>query len=361
MYELKEIYHQLDLDNGTEPIERLELNGNKYISRKKITVLIPAYNEEASIPELIYQLNELSIGKIQPQLIAKDPSEKDIPSMRDYDWEFLFINDGSKDNTLKMLLEARKQDERINIVNLSRNFGKENALLAGMDFAKGQAVIIIDADLQHPLSTIPLMVKEWEEGFDDVYGQRITRGKESWLRKKLSLTYYRLLQGTTRIQILPNVGDFRLLDKRVINEITKLRETQRYTKGLYCWVGFKKKSVPFETQERVHGQSSFNFRSLLNLAIEGITSYTVSPLRIATILGFIVSLLAIVYSIFIIIKTIVQGETVQGFPTLMCVILLLGGIQLISIGIIGEYIGRIFNESKNRPVYIAESYNGNKI
>ena len=297
----------------------------------KVSVLIPAYNEELSLPELYSKLKEL-----------------------------LFINDGSKDKTLEVIKFLRSQDERINFVDLSRNFGKEVAMLAGFDYATGDCLVIMDADLQHPPHLIPEMLKYWEEGYDDVYAKRITRGKESLMRKYLSLLFYKLLQKTTRVEILPNVGDFRLLDRCCINALKQLRESQRYTKGMYCWIGFRKKEIKFEQEDRVAGTSSFNFFSLLSLAVEGVTSFTVAPLRISTFAGIIVSLVAFIYMCFIMFKTLIWGEVVQGFPTLMVVILFLGGIQLLSLGVIGEYIGRIFNETKNRPTYIAREYNGVK-
>lgn len=330
------------------------------IGTKKITILIPAYNEEANLPLLIKELKELTSGKIKPE-ISSDIQEESLPEMNKFEWEFLFVNDGSMDNTLNKLLEARKSDSRINVINLSRNFGKENAMLAGFDYSTGDATVIIDADLQHPLNVIPEMIYYWQLGYEDVFGKRAIRGPEPLLRKMFSKTFYKLLQGSTRMEVLPNAGDFRLLDRRVIEQLKKLRETNRYTKGLYCWVGFKKKEIPFVIKERANGKSSFNFLSLLNLAVEGLTSFSITPLRLSMIIGFFVSLLAVAYIIFIIIKTLVYGESVQGFPTLMCAILFLGGVQLISIGIIGEYIGRIFNESKGRPVYIAESLNGKPI
>lgn len=326
--------------------------------RSKITILIPSYNEEENIPLLIPQLISLAEGKIKPTCSINEIPVESLPKMNDYVWEFLFINDGSSDSTLKMLLESRIKDERINVLNLSRNFGKENAMLAGFDYATGDAVVIIDADLQDPLNVIPEMIYFWEKGFEDVYGKRRTRGRESILRKWFSLAFYRLLQGSTKIEVLPNVGDFRLLDKRVIHELRKLRETQRYTKGLFCWVGYKKKEILFDRDDRIGGKSSFNFFSLMNLAIEGITSFTTRPLRLSMIIGFFVSILSAAYLIWIITKTLIWGDPVAGFPSLMCVILFLGGVQLISIGIIGEYIGRIFNETKGRPVYIVESFNG---
>lgn len=325
---------------------------------RRITILIPAYNESANLDRLIKELDKLSRGCIKG---VSDSYDFVSPNLRGYEWEFLFVNDGSRDNTLSLLRDYRKKDHRINIVNLSRNFGKENAMLAGMEYATGDALIIIDADLQDPLEVIPEMIYWWEKGYDDVYGKRKTRGKESWIRKKLSLAFYSLLQKTTRIEILQNVGDFRLLDKRVVKAISKLRETQRYTKGLFCWVGYEKKEVLFDRASRERGVSSFNLKSLFNLAIEGITCFTTSPLRIASASGIVISLLSILYIVWIIVKTLVWGDPVQGFPTLICVILFMGGIQLLSIGIIGEYIARIFNETKERPVYIAESYNEQKL
>lgn len=331
---------------------------------KKITVLIPAYNEQGNLKKLKEQLDLLASNQLRV-----DPEVKDtdgtvagtLPAMTDYDWEFLFVNDGSRDNTLQMLHELRAADERVCVVNLSRNFGKENAMLAGMDYATGDAMVIMDADLQHPVTTIPEMIFWWERGYDDVYGSRRTRGKESWLRKRMSLTFYSMLQSTTRIEILQNVGDFRLLDRRAIDAIRALRETQRYTKGLYCWVGYRKKSVLFEQADREEGTSSFNFKGLLNLAIEGITCFTTAPLRISAIAGFVASIIALVYLVVIVFKTVFWGESVQGFPTLMVAILLFSGIQLVAIGIIGEYIARIFNETKNRPVYIVDTYNEKKV
>ncbi|MDO4186120.1 MAG: glycosyltransferase family 2 protein [Bacteroidales bacterium] len=308
--------------------------------KRKVTILIPCYNEEASLPAL----------------------HSALVSMMDqndgYDWEILMINDGSKDHTLSMIKEFRRSDHRFAYVDLSRNFGKEAAMLAGFDYAKGDCMVIMDADLQHPPSLIPEMLTYWEEGFEDVYAKRINRGKESWMRKQLSLLYYKVLQHTTRVEILQNVGDFRLLDRKCIDVLKQMRETERYTKGMFCWIGFKKKEIQFEQGDRVAGKSSWSFGKLFNLAIEGITSFTTAPLRISTLLGFVVSIFALLYMVYIIAKTLIWGEPVQGFPTLMIAILFLGGVQLISLGIIGEYIGRIFNETKKRPVYIVNEYEG---
>ncbi len=310
---------------------------------KKITLLIPAYNEELSLPSLYKEL----VG-----LMDNQPN---------YEWEVLFVNDGSKDKTLECIKELRVSDKRINYVDLSRNFGKERAMLAGFDYATGDATVIMDADLQDPPSLIPEMIKYWEEGYDDVYALRKDRGKESWLRKKLSLAFYDILQRSTRIEVLPNVGDFRLLDRSCIEALRKLRESERYTKGMFCWIGFRKKEIKFDRGNRTAGNSSWNFFSLFGLAIEGITSFTTVPLRFATIMGVIVSLTSFIYIMYIILKVFLWGEPVQGYPSMMCVILFLGGVQLLSLGIIGEYLSRVFCESKNRPTYIARDYNGEKI
>ena len=307
---------------------------------KKVTILIPCYNEEQSLPLLYQELSSL------------------IDSHQAYDWEILFVNDGSKDNTIHLIKQLSHQDHRIAYVDLSRNFGKEAAMLAGFDYATGDCMVIMDADLQHPPHLIPAMLKYWEEGYDDVYAKRTTRGKESWLRKNLSLLYYKLLQKTTRVEILQNVGDFRLLDRKCIDTLKQLRESERYTKGMFCWIGFNKKEIEFEQGDRVAGQTSWNYLSLFNLAIEGITSFTIAPLRLSTMIGIIVSLIAFIYMCVIIAKTLIWGEDVQGFPTLMVVILFLGGVQLLSLGIIGEYLGRIFHETKNRPVYVVKEHKG---
>lgn len=301
---------------------------------KKISVIIPCYNEQDNIGPLYNALKRI------------------MDDNRDYSWSVLLINDGSIDNTLYEIKKIRETDKRIGYIDLSRNFGKENAMLAGFDNINGDCAIIMDADMQHPPHIIPEMIKLWEDGVQDVYAERESRGKESFLRKIMSLLYYKILEQTARMDVLPNVGDFRLLDKKCIESVKRLRETQRYTKGLFCWIGFKKGKVTFRQGDRTEGKSSFNYFKLFNLAIEGITSYTTSPLRISTIMGIIVSFFTIIYMIYVFIKTILIGEPVQGFPTIIIIVLFLGGVQLLSLGIIGEYLGRIFYETKNRPVYL---------
>ena len=307
---------------------------------KKISILIPCYNEEKTLPLLYPELVKLMEG------------------MPAYEWEIMFVNDGSTDGTLQILQQLRQQDKRVNYVDLSRNFGKEVAMLAGFDYVTGDCMVIIDADLQDPPALIPEMLKYWEEGYEDVYARRRTRGKESWLRKWLSIKFYKLLQRTSRFDVLQNVGDFRLLDRRCINALKRMRESERYTKGMFCWIGFNKKEVEFDRGDRVAGHSSWGYKQLFSLAIDGITSFTSAPLRISTFVGFVVSMLAFIYMIYVFVKALIWGDPVQGYPSMVILILFLGGIQLLSLGIIGEYIGRIYNETKNRPDYIVREFNG---
>lgn len=310
---------------------------------KKITILIPAYNEQ-EVLELLYQ-----------RLV------KLADNNSDYKFEFLFINDGSRDNTLKIIKNFAKNDNRIAYVNLARNFGKEVAMAAGFDYSTGDATVIIDADLQDPPELIPKMIKYWEKGYDDVYAKRNSREGETWFKKFSSRLYYRILQKATNIPIQIDTGDFRLLDRRCIEALKQIKESQRYTKGMFSWIGFKKKEITYDRDPRIAGSTKWNYRKLFNFAIDGITSFTTAPLRISSILGFVVSSIAFIFILVIIIKTILFGEPVAGYPSLMAVILFLGGLQLLSLGIIGEYIGRIFNETKKRPLYFVEEvHNANQ-
>lgn len=311
--------------------------------KKRVSIMVPCYNEEQSIPLLYPELKML------------------MDSQTNYKWEVLFVNDGSKDNTLNIIKALRVADGRVNYVNLSRNFGKENAMLAGFDYVTGDCMVIMDADMQDPPSLIPQMLGYWEQGYEDIYAKRINRGKESWWRKRCSLLFYRLLEKTTHIEVLQNVGDFRLLDRCCINAIKQLRESERYTKGMFCWIGYKKKEIIFERSDRVAGASRWSFWSLLNLAIEGITNFTTAPLRFATFFGSLIAIFAFCLGLFYGIKTIIFGNEARGFTTIIVIVLFLGGVQLLTIGILGEYIGRIFNETKRRPPYLTESYNETKI
>jgi glycosyltransferase involved in cell wall biosynthesis len=307
---------------------------------KKVSIIIPCHNEQGNIASLYRALATL------------------MDSESGYEWEIIIVNDGSTDNTLLEVKQLRAADSRVCYIDLSRNFGKENAMLAGFDHATGHCAVVMDADLQDPPEVVSQMLRAWEEGYDDIFARRTDRGKESIVRKTLTRQYYRLLQRIAKIDVLPDVGDFRLLDSKCIDALRQLRETQRYTKGIYCWIGYRKKEILFQRGSRTTGQSSFNTLRLFNLAIEGITSYTTSPLRLSTIFGIIVSLVAFIYMCYFLIKTIIYGDPVQGFPTLIIVILFLGGIQLLSLGIIGEYLGRIFYETKQRPVYLIREKQG---
>ena len=308
------------------------------IKMKTITILIPAYNEEAVIDKMYKKLDAV------------------CGELSQYSFEFLFVNDGSKDRTIEYIKEFKRRDSRVQYVDLSRNFGKETAMLAGFDYAKGDAVIIIDADLQQPPETFAEMIHWWEEGYDDVYAVRIEREGETWFKKWTSNTYYTLLQKVAKVKVYPQAGDFRLLDKKCIVALRQLREHERYTKGMYGWIGFKKKEISYIAEPRAAGETKWKLSALLNLALNGITSYSTMPLRIWSIIGFIISMFAFIYMAIEIIRTALFGAEVAGYPSLIAGILFLGGIQLISLGIIGEYLGRVFVETKERPVYFIQEY-----
>lgn len=304
--------------------------------KKLVTIMIPAYNEEKVLPKLFNRLNKLSQNE------------------SNYLFEFLFINDGSKDSTMKLISKKSTIDNRISYINLSRNFGKERAMLAGFDYAKGDAIVIIDADLQDPPELIPNMISLWEEGYDDVYAKRESREGETWLKKATSKWFYSILDKISSIEIQRDTGDFRLLDRRAVEALKTLRESNRYTKGMFSWVGFKKKEITYKRDPRAAGETKWNYFKLFNLAIEGITSFTTSPLRISFIFGLLISSVAFFWILYLLIRPLFGVPTGGGYSSLMSVILFLGGVQLLAIGIIGEYIGRIFIETKNRPVYLIQ-------
>ncbi len=306
--------------------------------KKLISVLIPAYNEEAVLPLLVERLD----------VLVRDNDT--------YNFEFLFVNDGSRDRTLEMIEAYAKKDHTISYINLSRNFGKEIAMIAGFDYVKGDAMVIIDADLQDPPELIPEMIKFWEEGYDDVFARRRSRAGESLLKKKTSNWYYKILQSSTRIPIQVDTGDFRLLDRRCIDALKAFRESERYTKGMFSWIGYRKKEILYDRDPRAAGETKWNYSKLINLAIDGITSFTTAPLRLSTYFGALVSSVAFLYIAYLLIRPLFGVPTGGGYSSLMAVILFLGGVQLLSLGIIGEYIGRIFNETKQRPLYFVESY-----
>lgn len=310
--------------------------------KKLVTILVPAYNEQEVLNMLYERLKKI------------------MDENSNYDFEILFVNDGSKDNSLKIMQELRQKDKRVCYLNLSRNFGKETGMIAGLDYSKGDAVIIIDADLQDPPELIPEMIKYWEEGYDDVYAKRRSRKGETWLKKFTSTMYYKVLQAFTKIQIQKDTGDFRLLDRRCVEALKSMRESQRYTKGMFSWIGYNKKEILYDRDPRAAGQTKWNYKKLVDLSIDGITSFTTSPLRWSAILGIIVSIIGFIYMLYIIIKTLVYGVEVPGYASTMVVILFLGGVQLIFLGVIGEYLGRSFYETKGRPLYFIERYNEEK-
>lgn len=310
---------------------------------KVVTILIPCFNEENSL-DLLYNRIKTLINKLP-----------------NYQFNILLVNDGSEDNTLRKMQDLRLQDTIVSYISLSRNFGKENAMLAGLDYADGDAVILMDADLQDPPELIPQMIEEWEKGYDDIYARRRSRAGETWFKRTSAHWYYRILQKFADIDIPSDVGDFRLLDRQAVNALCALREKQRYTKGLFSWIGYNKKELLFDREPRAVGNSKMNFLKLLGLAIDGITSFSVVPLRFASVLGLLISSIAFVYILFVVGKTLLYGDPVAGYPSMISIILFMGGIQLVVLGIIGEYIGRIFYESKGRPDYLVSEYNGKKI
>ena len=309
---------------------------------KKISIIVPAYNEEESIPYL------------EKRLVAL------MDNMKNYEFEVLFVNDGSKDKTLELIKELRERDERFCYVNFSRNFGKEIAMIAGLDYATGDAVILIDADLQDPPELIPELVKYWEQGYDDVYAKRKSRKGETFLKKFTSKMYYKVLQSLTNVEIQKDTGDFRLLDRRCVNALKKLRESQRCSKSIFSWIGYNKKEVLYDRDPRVAGKTKWNYKKLVDLAIDGITSFTTSPLRISTYLAIPTFLALVIYFIYVIVKCIRLSVAIQAFQAIILLVLFFSGIQIMLFGIIGEYLGRIFNETKNRPLYFVDEYNGEK-
>ncbi len=310
--------------------------------KKLMSIIIPVYNEQDVLPLCFERVIKL------------------INGINEYDFEVLIIDDGSKDKTLEIVKSQRKADPRFSYVSFSRNFGKENAIIAGLDYAKGDAAILIDADLQDPPELIPELIKWWENGYDDVYARRRSRKGESWLKKFTSKMYYKVLQKMTRVEIQVDTGDFRLLDRRCINALRKIRETPRNSKSLFSWIGYKKKEVYYDRDPRAAGMTKWNYKKLTDLAIDGITSFTTSPLRVSTILSVPTFLLAFIYLIFIIVLSAVRGEFAGTAQLILFAVLFFSGVNILLLGIVGEYLGRIFNQSKGRPLYLVDEYNDEK-
>jgi len=300
---------------------------------KTITVLIPAYNEEEVLP----------VFKEALQPVTKD--------LKQYHFEFLFVNDGSTDGTAELLEQYQAEDPRVKYIELSRNFGKETAMLAGFDYAKGDAVIIMDADLQHPPAMLADLIYWWEKGYEDVYTIRKEKADNNIVKRWTSTAYYAILQRLSTYDIQKGAGDFRLLDRKCIEALKDLRENERNTKGMYAYIGFRKKALEYEESERAAGDTKWNFKELMKLAIDGITSYSTVPLRMWSVVGLIISLISFIFLAYEMVKALTIGSDVAGYPTLIAAVVFLGGIQLISLGAIGEYLARVFTETKNRPPY----------
>lgn len=309
----------------------------------ELSVIVPCYNES----EVVEKFFSAMVGN------------NGILNNLGLNCELVFINDGSKDNTLELLkaqkeIYSNKSNLDIKIVNLSRNFGKEAAMSAGFSVASGEAIVPMDADLQHPASLIPKFVELWRQGYDVVLAKRVNRQDESVLKRFCSSIFYKLNNKISEIEIPQNVGDFRLFTKKVLNAINSLPENQRFMKGIFAWVGFRSITIEYEEQERIAGSSKFNGWKLWNFALQGITGFGTLPLRIWTYIGFIVSFLAFIYASFLILRTLIMGIDLPGYASLVVIILFLGGLQLIGVGILGEYVGRIYMESKRRPPFIID-------
>lgn len=302
-----------------------------------LSVVVPAFNEEKVLQEFHRRLSN----------VLESVSGKT---------EIVYVNDGSTDSTLKLMKSLREKDHKIAIIDLSRNFGKEIALSAGLDYARGEAVVVIDADLQDPPELITELIKHWMEGYDVVFAKRTLREGETVLKKTTASIFYRLLRSISSIKIPEDSGDFRLLSRRAVDSLKLLKEQHRFMKGLFTWIGYPQKAVTYHRDSRYAGETKWNYWRLWNFALEGITSFTIGPLKAASYLGLGTAFLAFLYALFIIYKTLVYGEPVKGYPSLLVIILFLSGIQLIALGVIGEYIGRIFNETKRRPLYFVNNY-----
>ncbi len=303
-------------------------------AKKRISCVVPIYNEETVIAEFV---------------AALDNTLKQLP----YIYEILLVDDGSQDST-PAIIQQLKCQYNLRYLRFSRNFGKEKAISAGLDYAQGDAVILMDSDFQHPLELLSEFITQWEDGYDMVYAVRQNRADESWLKRTCAKMFYQFTSRINRVNIPANAGDFRLLDRKIVNALQKLPERNRFMKGLYSWVGFKQIAIPFEVQPRKAGTSQWNFYSLLDLAITGITSFTAFPLRLIALGGIGVATVAIIYALWIIFSTLVFGIKTPGWATIVTTITFFGGLQLFALGVVGEYIGRVFDEVKHRPHYIID-------
>jgi polyisoprenyl-phosphate glycosyltransferase len=307
-----------------------------------LSVIVPVYNEEEVLSVFHNRLS-------------------DVLKSMSVNAEIIYVNDGSTDKTILLLNTLRENDPRITLLELSRNFGKEIALTAGLDYARGDAIAVIDADLQDPPELIPELFKHWKEGYDVVYARRLAREGETLLKKVTASGFYSLMQKVGCVKIPENTGDFRLLSRRAVDSLKQFREKHRFMKGLFAWIGYPQKEVLYRRDQRYAGKTKWNYWRLFNLALDGITSFTTTPLKLSTYLGLLTAFAAFCSGLIVIVKTLMYGESVKGYPSLMVVILFLGGIQLIALGIIGEYLARMFDESKNRPLYFLKNYEPSKL
>ncbi|PPB79723.1 glycosyltransferase involved in cell wall biosynthesis [Albidovulum inexpectatum] len=301
-----------------------------------LSIVTAAYNEEDVLPAFLARLKS----------VLDDIGEP---------WEIICVNDGSTDQTREILTRVAHEDARIKVINLSRNFGKERALTAGIDHAMGQAVIPLDADLQDPPELIADFVRLWREGYDAVYAVRDERDKDSWIKRNTASAFYAAMNRLSNVEIPANAGDFRLMDRRLVDALGQMRERNRFMKGLFAWVGFRQTSVSYRRPGRPAGKTKFNYWKLWNFALDGITGYSTAPLRIAGYFGLLFALLSMCYGVFLIIRTIAFGTDVPGYASTMVAVIFMGGIQLFVLGIIGEYLGRLYSEAKQRPLYLIES------
>jgi len=315
---------------------------------KKLTVsvVVPIYNE-ADVLKLFY-----------------DRIKNLADTMTDFEWEFIMVNDGSLDGSQEMVENLQETDARIASLELSRNFGKEIAMTAGLDYARGDAVVVIDADLQDPPELIADFITVWQSGIDVVYARRRQRDGESWLKKTTARYFYQIMRKMTNINMPADTGDFRLMSRRAVDALLQLREHHRFMKGLFAWVGFPSRAVEYRRDPRAAGATKFNYWKLWNFAIEGITSFSILPLKIASYVGGLVSFLAFSAGLWIVVRTLIWGTPVAGYPSIMVTLLFFGGIQLVFIGVLGEYMGRIYGEVKRRPLYVVQQWrpaNGHEI
>ncbi|MEZ5496545.1 MAG: glycosyltransferase family 2 protein [Gammaproteobacteria bacterium] len=302
-----------------------------------LQIIVPVFNEQ-EVVDLFYE------------------KMKQVLQTCDADWTILFVDDGSTDGTVKHIEFLQHKDKRVGYLTLSRNFGKEYALTAGLDYADAEVVVVIDVDLQDPPELIPEMLDLWHEGYDVVYATRNEREGETYMKKATASWFYRIINSMSKISIPKDTGDYRLIDMKAVRALRKLRESNRFMKGLFAWVGYKQKAIYFDRKKRVAGSTKWNFRKLFSFAVDGITSFSYMPLRFATWIGVLVALFAFLYGCFIIAKTLIFGNDLPGYPSLMVVILFLGGIQLMALGVIGEYLGRLFEENKRRPLYLIDKF-----